>query len=97
MAGDDKINWNVDLEVGLFHAIHAHRPVGTHRYRFFFCRPPSYRMRNTFLCIRVSALLGLTNSSRLWIIPRLVSRLGSQVRFCANFRIFALRVLPHPT
>jgi len=32
MADDDKINWNVDLEVGLFHAIHAHRPVGTLRF-----------------------------------------------------------------
>jgi len=28
MADDDKVNWNVDLEVGLFHAIYAHRPVG---------------------------------------------------------------------
>lgn len=32
MADDDKINWNVDLEVGLFHAIHAHRPVGINRH-----------------------------------------------------------------
>ena len=28
MADDDKIHWNVDLEVALFHAMHAHRPVG---------------------------------------------------------------------
>jgi MRG-binding protein len=32
MADDDKINWNVDLEVSLFHAIHAHRPVGINRH-----------------------------------------------------------------
>jgi len=32
MADDDKINWNVDLEVGLFHAMHAHRPVGRCRF-----------------------------------------------------------------
>jgi len=34
MGEDDKINWNVDLEVGLFHAIHAHRPVGTFIFIF---------------------------------------------------------------
>jgi len=28
MADEEHINWNVDLEVSLFHAIHAHRPIG---------------------------------------------------------------------
>ena len=28
MADEDQLNWNVDLEVSLFHAIHVHRPIG---------------------------------------------------------------------
>jgi len=34
MTDEDKINWNVDLEVGLFHAIYAHRPVGKNKEAF---------------------------------------------------------------
>ena len=30
MTAEEFVNWNVELEVGLFHAMHAHKPVGMH-------------------------------------------------------------------
>jgi len=32
MTDEERLNWNVDLEVSLFHAIHSHRPVGVNRH-----------------------------------------------------------------
>ena len=45
MADDEKINWNVDLEVGLFHAIYAHRPVGRNCFLIFHYWMATGKMR----------------------------------------------------